>query len=120
VQLHSFVFGNPPMKKSFFILTILFCAAINGFATNYYFSATGNNTNSGTSSASPWLTLSKLSGVTLQPGDQVLLNRGDIFAGGISINQSGGTGNPIIFSAYGSGAKPIITGFVTVSAWTNL
>src|SRR5262249_36629132 len=46
--------------------------------------------------------------------------RGDIFYGSISIKKSGGSGSPIIFDAYGSGAKPIITGFTSVTSWANI
>jgi hypothetical protein len=55
----------------------------------YYFSSsTGNDANTGTSSASPWKTLSKLNSlmivgnVTFQPGDSIFFKRGDVFANG--------------------------------------
>ncbi len=109
------------MKKQAIILCIIFFSITESFAgITYYFSAAGNNSNSGTSSASPWLTLSKLTGLALKPGDQILLRRGDTFAGGITLLQSGTSSSPIVIDAYGTGAKPIITGFSTVSAWTNL
>lgn len=106
--------------KKLFVSSIVFCCAFHTYGTNYYFSAAGNNNNSGTSSSSPWLTLSKLTAITLQPGDDILLRRGDTFAGGVTINQSGNSSNPIVFEAYGTGANPIISGFTTVSSWTNL
>jgi len=46
LQLYNFVIANPPMKKLLFI-SIILCATVNGFATNYYFSATGNDGNAG-------------------------------------------------------------------------
>jgi len=43
-----------------------------------------------------------------------------VFYGNIIISRSGTSGNPITIGAYGTGANPIITGFTTVTAWTNL
>ncbi len=111
------------MKKLFFSLVLLLNVCILYAAKTYYVSATsGNDNNSGTSSSAPWRTLSKLNSFfsSLQPGDKVLLNRGDVFYGSITASASGSSGSPITISAYGSGAKPVITGFTTVSSWTNL
>ena len=48
-----------------------------------------------------------------------MFKRGDTFYGSLTIKNSGSSGNPITFSAYGTGAKPVITGFTAVTAWTN-
>ncbi len=91
-------------------------------ATNYYFSATGNDSNNGTSISTPWQTLSKFNSVfsSRSPGDSLLFKRGDTFYGTLTISRSGTAGSPIIIGAYGTGANPVITGFTTVNAWTNL
>lgn len=57
---------------------------------------------------------------SLVAGDNAFLQRGNIYYGSISITDSGTAGNPITIGAYGTGANPIITGFTTVTAWTNL
>ncbi len=108
------------MKSLFALILVLiiFCPASN--ATNYYISSSGNDANSGTSTGAAWKTVSKVSGHTFSPGDQILFNRGDVFYGSITIASSGTSGNPITFGAYGSGANPVITGFTNVTAWTNL
>lgn len=90
------------------------------FATNYYVAANGNDNNSGTSTSSPWKTISKVNSFTFKAGDQILFNRGDEFYGGIVVKQSGTSTSPITFGAYGSGAKPVITGFTQVTSWTSL
>jgi hypothetical protein len=88
----------------------------------YYFSSsTGDDSRSSTqaqSSSTPWKTLSKLNSYfsSLQPGDLVLFKRGDVFYGSISATKSGSSGAPIAFSAYGTGAKPVISGFATISS----
>jgi hypothetical protein len=101
------------MKK--FIL-LLFISS-NVFATNHYFSATGNDANNGLSPAAAQQSLIKLNAdiPSYQPGDSVLFKAGDIFYGTIYANKIG-----LIFWSYGSGAKPTITGFTTVPAWQNI
>lgn len=104
------------------LLVILISISINSHATNYYIAASGDDSNSGISSASPWKTLNKLNSFfrSLQPGDKVLFNKGDVFYGNIVISQSGSLDNPIIISSYGTGTNPVITGFTNVTSWTNL
>ena len=79
--------------------------------TNYYFSDSGNDSNSG-SQKNPWKSLSKLSRSELTPGDSIFFNRGDSFFGELVVNGSGTASEPIVFTSYGSGDKPIISGKV--------
>ncbi len=90
-------------------------------ATNYYFSATGNDGAAGTSPATAWQTITKFNSFfsSLQPGDSVLFKRGETFSGAMNISRSGSSSSPIIIGAYGSGAKPVITALASVSGWTN-
>lgn len=108
--------------KSFFLLPFIFFGfAAN--ATNYYFSASGNDANNGTSTSTHWQTIAKFNSVfaSKSPGDNFLFNRGDVFYSSLVISRSGSSGSPITIGAYGSGANPIITGFTTIiSSWTNL
>lgn len=110
------------MKKNLTTLFLVLAICLNSKATNYYIAASGNDANNGTSTSTPWKTLSKLNSFfsSLKPGDNVYLNRGDVFYGSITVNKSGSSGSPITIGAYGSGANPLITGFTTVSSWTNL
>ena len=79
--------------------------------TNFYFSESGNDSNSG-SQKNPWKSLSKLSNSELSPGDSIFFNRGDSFLGELVVNGSGTESEPIVFTSYGSGDKPIISGKV--------
>ena len=90
-------------------------------ATDYYVSSSGNDANNGISSSTPWKTIAKVNStfINMQPGDRILFNRGEIFYGSIIVSKSGIAGSPITISAYGSGANPVISGFVTMSSWTN-
>src|SRR6478672_4758211 len=108
------------------LLTELALLSIQTKATNYYFSSTDGDDSRTSAQAqsfsTPWKTIDKLNSFfsSLQPGDVVLFKRGDVFYGSISIKKSGGSGSPISFDAYGSGAKPIITGFTDVTSWSNI
>src|SRR6266496_1903114 len=105
------------------IKLVFFSEKVN--AINYYFSTTdGDDSRTSTqaqSSSTPWKTLSKLNTFfsSLQPGDLVVFKRGDVFYGSINIAKSGSSGLPISFSAYGTGAKPVISGFATIPSWTS-
>jgi len=93
-------------------------------ASNYYFSSTLGNDDrpprQAQNPSTPWKTLSKLNAYfsSLEPGDQVLLKRGDIFYGSIVVSSSGTASAPIVIGAYGSGNKPVITSLVTLSGWS--
>lgn len=86
----------------------------------YYVSSTGNDSNSGLTTALAWQTLTKVNSRTFVAGDQILFKRGDSWYGTLTILQWGTVGNPITFGAYGTGINPTISGFTTVTAWTNL
>ena len=72
-------------------------------------SSTGNDNNNG-SQTQPWKTLSKLSNISLGPGDTVYFKKGDTFRGHYVVDGSGAEGNPITFTSYGSGNQPILSG----------
>jgi parallel beta-helix repeat protein len=111
-------FEERKMKKLFFALFV--CLLIQeSHATTYYISNSGSTGNRGNSPASPW-PFSKVNSFAFSPGDHILFHRGETFYGEIKVTKIGTAGNPITYSAYGTGAKPIITGFKKVSSWTNL
>lgn len=77
--------------------------------TTYYVSQSGgNDSNNGTSLGTPWKTMSKVSSVTFQPGDNILLNRGDTWTEQLNLHGNGTFDNLITVSSYGSGNKPLI------------
>lgn len=88
-------------------------------ATTYYVSPTGNDANNGTSQSSPWQTIDRANQCGLQPGDQLLFQRGGHFRGQIIWGNSGTPGSPVTYGAYGSGADPIVDGARLVSGWTQ-
>jgi hypothetical protein len=99
-----------------YLLALLFLP-IQLLATNYYVSNSGSDANPGTL-AQPWATLGKVNSVmgtgTFVAGDSILLARGSEFFGTLTISRTG-----VILGAYGTGSTPIITGFKTLTGWTN-
>lgn len=109
------------MRNLLAIIFFFICTKIN--ATNYYVSNSGADGNNGTTTSTPWATITKVNSfftaLTFAPGDSILFKRGDSFYGALVVKESGNSTNPIVIGAYGSGAKPIISGFTTTSGWTN-
>ncbi len=103
------------MKKIIIIIAVFFSSS--AFATNYYFSNAGNDSNAGTNPSSPYKTIDKLNTLTLAAGDSVLFYCGNIFRGQINVTASGNSNNYIVFASYGSGSKPIISGANTINNW---
>lgn len=112
------------------LLSLLFFISFSVKGTNYYFSSvTGDDGRSSAQAqnpATPWQTLTKLNSFfsSLNPGDSILFKRGEKFYGSIVVNKSGTSMAPIVLSAFGSGADPVITGFTFAGSWytyaTNL
>ncbi|HVF81366.1 MAG TPA: PA14 domain-containing protein [Flavisolibacter sp.] len=100
--------------------------SIGANATTYYFSFSegddSRTTAQAQSPATPWKSLDKLNAVfsSLAPGDVILFKRGDVFTGTIYATASGTLSAPISLGAYGTGAKPVISGLSSISGWTLL
>lgn len=105
--------------KHFIIILLLFISlSVN--ATKYYISATGSDSNSGLTALLPKQTITAVNALTLNAGDTVAFKKGEGWYGTLTISRSGSSGNPIVYTTYGTGATPTITGFTTItSGWTN-
>lgn len=80
-------------------------------ATTYYVSASsGDDRNSGAGLRSPWKTIARVNVQPLQPGDTVLLRRGDSWQETLKPRTSGAPDSPIVFAAYGMGPRPTLIG----------
>ena len=106
-----------PMKSLLLLLFVFF--GLTASATTYYVSSSGNDANNGTSTTTPWRTISKINNSTFLPGDFILFRRGDSWREELIIPSSGLAGNPITFSAYGNGAKPVINGADLITNWVS-
>lgn len=98
----------------YFLIILLFISQ-TAYSTTYYVSNAGNNANAGTSAGASWATLSKVNAFSFAANDSILFKRGDIWLGSVVVPRSN-----LNFDAYGSGARPIITGLVALAGWSNV
>jgi parallel beta-helix repeat protein len=90
-------------------------------ATNYYVNNAGQDNNTGLSDSLAWKTLAKVNAYSFSPGDTVFFKRDNKwFEGRLSPKTSGTSGSPIVFTAYGTGAKPVISGYIKYNGWKTL
>ena len=112
------------LNKVFILIIFLLLYCKVAFTKNYYFAdSRGNDSYTSTQAQSPltpWKSLTKLNDFfpNINPGDSILLNRGDIFRGSIIVTKSGTNSLPITIGTYGVGALPIIT-LTTITGWTQ-
>lgn len=104
--------------KTFFLsfFTILSIFQLN--ATNYYISNSGDDNALGTSPSEAWQTIDQLNTVNYVAGDTVFFQCGGIFRGTIIVNQGGSSSQKVVFTSYGTGNKPIISGSELITGWT--
>lgn len=100
-------------------LTIILLFTLPLSARNYYFSAQGNDANKGTKPTQAMRSIEGLATLNLKAGDSVLFRRGDTFYGQIVVKNSGKANKPIVYSAYGQGNQPILSGAVVMNNWAE-
>jgi parallel beta-helix repeat protein len=88
-------------------------------AHKYYFSSSSTSPIEDGSILHPFKSLNDFAALTLAPGDSVLFLAGDTFPGQMTLYQSGTAASPVVFTSYGQGPKPIITGAAVLPAWTS-
>ena len=94
-----------------FALALILVSTVQSMGTTYYVSSSsGDDGNSGTNSSSPWRTIARINMQILQPGDRVLLRRGDSWRETLRPHASGAPDAFIVFDAYGSGPRPVLIG----------
>lgn len=91
-------------------------------AATYYVSfSDGLDTNDGLSLATPFKTVTKVNGLALVPGDQVLFKCGDVWRADIlRITRSGSAAGGIVYGSYPDPAcpnKPVLAGTETITGW---
>jgi hypothetical protein len=70
----------------------------------------GDDALSGLSPAAPWRSLDKVNSTVFVPGDSILFRSGRTWTGQLKPKGSGMAADPIVVSAYGGTAKPVING----------
>lgn len=80
-------------------------------ACTYYVDfTTGDDSDNGTTEVLAWKTVAKVNAATLTAGQTVCFKCGETWDEALLPGQSGSAGNPITFTAYGTGALPKLTG----------
>ena len=98
-------------------LTALAClggAVIPASATTYYVSPSGSDSNNGTSTLSPWQTITEVNSAHFVPGDSVLFQGGQTFTGALVFSYAtnipaSSVTSPITMGSYGTGAAEILS-----------
>ncbi len=102
------------------LLTALLLAAQTASAAVYYVDALeGDDRASGKSPQAAWKTIARVNATPLAPGDTVYLQRGRTWRETLLPRGSGRQDAPIVFSAYGDGARPRLLGSVDRSGAAN-
>lgn len=101
------------------ISTILLMFCGKAHATNYYVSNSGSNAANGLTQGTAWQTIGKVNSSSFSAGDSILFKCGDTWNEKLIIPSSGSVGNSIVFTSYGTGVKPLITGFQTATGFTD-
>lgn len=93
------------------LLAVCLGAASPASAADFHVSTAGSDANAGTADA-PWRTLARVNGLTLRPGDRVLLRGGDTFDGRLVLDaqDAGAPDAPITITSYGTGRATIRSG----------
>jgi hypothetical protein len=78
-------------------------------AADYYVGGSGADSNSGTSQANAWRSIARANAQKFAPGDRLLFEGGQVFAGTLEISaeDSGSPGKPLIVASWGSGTAEL-------------
>lgn len=103
--------GTPSRRRGVRIglLALLGAVSCTVNAQTYYVDrASGSDANSGTSTSSPWRSVSQVNQASLSPGDEVRFRRGQTFGGALELRDDGGRDQPIVVAAWGDGGPPVL------------
>lgn len=101
-----FIWKNRMLKSLIFVF---FAFPVVSTATTYYVdSGNGNDTNSGTRISSAWQSVAKVNAQLFNPGDTICFSRNSEWIGELIISSSGTKTSPVVYTAYGKGANPVI------------
>ena len=81
---------------------------VNPTRTYHVDSAAGDDARDGLTPATAWRTLARAKGLTLAPGERLLLKRGSVFNEELTLKAAGADGNWAEIGAYGDGMRPQI------------
>ena len=68
----------------------------------------GDDARDGLTPQNAWRTIERVNEAVLKPGDRVLFHAGGVWSGQLHVTARGEPGRPIVFQAFGTGARPRI------------
>ena len=101
------------------LASLVVVAPAHAANTSYYVDCSASTNGSGTQS-SPWNAVASVNAPTFGAGDNILFKAGTTCSGQLVPKGSGVSGNPVVMSSYGTGAKPIIDAGGAVGAVIRL
>ncbi|MDF3055901.1 MAG: Concanavalin A-like lectin/glucanase [Rariglobus sp.] len=108
------------------VLTTLLAGAlcaVSTFAATYHVKPGGSDLADGLSDATAWASIAKVNATPLSAGSQVLFKAGGVYRDATLVPSGSGTStNRIVYGAYSTGAKPILTTAIVLpsSGWTTV
>ena len=72
----------------------------------FYVSPAGNDGSDGATAEHAWKSVAKVNATAFKPGDQILFQRGGEWREALAASSDGAAERPIVYGAYGTGAKP--------------
>jgi hypothetical protein len=98
-------------SKALCLAMLVCCTFARALGSTYYASADrGNDANNGLSPQSPWKSLARVNGHSYRPGDIIRLHRDNMWSETLKLSSSGTRDRPITVTAYGRGARPVLSG----------
>ncbi len=101
------------------IMLVILTLAEMQARTYYVSSSGGSDASDGATPATALRGIARVNTLALQAGDSVLFMRGDLFFGELAA-RPGSPGKPVVYAAYGKGARPVIDGTTRIpsAGWT--
>jgi len=117
--MFSFTARSKPTILRLIVALGISLLSVTASAATFYVDPAGNDSNNGTSTASAWQSLAKVSNRAFSPGDTILFKRGGVWRGQLMFGYSGNATSPIVLDAYGTGNNPVIDGADVVGGWVT-
>ncbi len=111
-KIHLNTSGGHPAVKVLMLALAATMFPLHAIGVDYYVGSGGNDRNPGTSPTRPWLTIARVNSADFKPGDKVLFEAGQVFAGSLIFNakDAGTPARPVTVSSYGNGRATIQAG----------
>jgi hypothetical protein len=95
-------------------ITILTVSSNHVAATIYYVSTTGSDSNNGTSTSTPWMTIGQVNRFVFSPGDHVYFQGGQSFTGCVIFSYAtnipvSSESTPFVVGSYGTGNATLLS-----------